>query len=94
MPSSYFKKWWTQALTEKKRIVNYYRRILKKAKERGKGQPTTEEAAAFIKYKVAEKDFHRDIKIQKQRHWDNFLDKLGIKEPKPKQLDAETKKGE
>lgn len=67
-PSPYAKRWWTQDLTQLRRIYTHWRNRVRAARRTGVAQPDLEEMA-----KGASKQYHDAIRQQKRKHWDDFL---------------------
>jgi exonuclease III len=67
-PSPYAKRWWTQDLTQLRRIYTYWRNHARAARRAGGARPDLEETA-----KSASKQYHDAIRQQKKKHWDDFL---------------------
>ncbi|KAG9185064.1 hypothetical protein G6011_03011 [Alternaria panax] len=67
-PSPYAKRWWTQDLTQLRRIYTHWRNRARAARRTGVARPDLEETA-----KGASKQYHDAIRQQKRKHWDDFL---------------------
>lgn len=67
-PSPYAKRWWTQDLTQLRRIYTHWRNRARAARRTGAARPDLEETA-----KGASKQYHDAIRQQKRKHWDDFL---------------------
>ena len=67
-PSVYTKRWWTQDLTQLRRIYTYWRNRARAARRAGGVRADLEETA-----KIASKQYHDAIRQQKKKHWDEFL---------------------
>ena len=66
--SPYAKRWWTQDLTQLRRIYTHWRNQARAARRTGVARPDLEEMA-----KGASKQYHDAIRQQKRKHWDDFL---------------------
>ena len=62
------KRWWTQDLTQLRRIYTHWRNRARAARRAGAARPDLEETA-----KGAAKQYHDAIRQQKKKHWDSFL---------------------
>ncbi|KAH3938737.1 hypothetical protein HBH98_241500 [Parastagonospora nodorum] len=67
-PSPYAKRWWTQDLTQLRRVYTHWRNRARAARHSGAARPDLEETA-----KGASKQYHDVIRQQKRKHWDDFL---------------------
>ena len=67
-PSPCAKRWWTQDLTQLRRIYTHWRNRARAARRAGAARPDLEETA-----KGAAKQYHDAIRQQKKKHWDDFL---------------------
>ena len=67
-PSPYAKRWWTQDLTQLRRVYTHWRNRARAARRSGAARPDLEETA-----KGASKQYHDAIRQQKRKHWDDFL---------------------
>ena len=67
-PSPCAKRWWTQDLTQLRRIYTHWRNRARAARRAGAARPDLEETA-----KGAAKQYHDAIRQQKKKHWDSFL---------------------
>ena len=68
-PSPYAKRWWTQDLTQLRRIYTYHRNRARAMRRANCAMPELERRA-----KNAAKEYHDAIRKQKKSHWENFLD--------------------
>jgi hypothetical protein len=67
-PSPCAKRWWTQDLTQLRRVYTHWRNRARAARRAGAARPDLEETA-----KGAAKQYHDAIRQQKKKHWDGFL---------------------
>jgi exonuclease III len=67
-PSPHTKRWWTQDLTQLRRIYTYWRNRARAERRAGFVRTDLEETA-----KGASKQYHDAIRHQKKKHWDEFL---------------------
>ncbi len=67
-PSHHAKRWWTQDLTQLRRIYTYWRNRARAERRAGRAKRDLEETA-----KGASKQYHDAIRQQKKKHWDEFL---------------------
>jgi ribonuclease HI/exonuclease III len=67
-PSPCAKRWWTQDLTQLRRVYTHWRNRARAARRAGAARPDLEETA-----KGAAKQYHDAIRQQKKKHWDDFL---------------------
>jgi exonuclease III len=67
-PSPHTKRWWTQDLTQLRRIYTYWRNRARAERRAGVAKPDLEETA-----KGASKQYHDAIRQQKKKHWNDFL---------------------
>jgi exonuclease III len=67
-PSPYAKRWWTQDLTQLRRIYTLWRNRARAARRAGNARSGLEQTA-----KEASKQYHDPIRQQKRKHWDDFL---------------------
>jgi exonuclease III/ribonuclease HI len=68
-PSPAMKRWWTQDLTQLRRIYTYWRNRARAARRSGGNIRADLEETA----KRASKQYHDAIRQQKKKHWDDFL---------------------
>jgi hypothetical protein len=62
-PSPYAKRWWTQDLTQLRRIYTHWRNRARAARRSGSARPDLEATA-----KGASKQYHDAIRQQKRKH--------------------------
>ncbi|KAJ3487744.1 hypothetical protein NLG97_g6342 [Lecanicillium saksenae] len=67
-PSSVAKRWWTEDLTQLRRIYTHWRNKARSARRAGCRARALEDAA-----KAAAKQYHDAIRQQKKSHWNEFL---------------------
>ncbi|KDN69578.1 hypothetical protein CSUB01_12592, partial [Colletotrichum sublineola] len=67
-PSRYAKRWWTEDLTQLRRIHTFWRNRARAERRAGHCPPDLEERA-----QAAAKQYHDAIRQQKKNHWQEFL---------------------
>ena len=67
-PSPYAKRWWTQDLSELRRLYTHARNAARSQRRSGIARPELEEEA-----RKAAKEYHEAIHRRQRAHWDNFL---------------------
>ncbi|OHW94829.1 reverse transcriptase, partial [Colletotrichum incanum] len=67
-PSRYAKRWWTENLTQLRRIHTFWRNRARAERRAGHCPPDLEERA-----RAAAKQYHDAIRQQKKNHWHEFL---------------------
>ncbi|KAL0929378.1 uncharacterized protein CTRU02_215544 [Colletotrichum truncatum] len=67
-PSRYAKRWWTEDLTQLRRIHTFWRNRARAERRAGHCPPDLEEQA-----QAAAKQYHDAIRQQKKNHWQGFL---------------------
>ncbi|KDN61464.1 hypothetical protein CSUB01_11710 [Colletotrichum sublineola] len=67
-PSRYAKRWWTDDLTQLRRIHTFWRNRARAERRAGHCPPDLEERS-----RAAAKQYHDAIRQQKKHHWDEFL---------------------
>ncbi|KJZ68546.1 hypothetical protein HIM_12063 [Hirsutella minnesotensis 3608] len=67
-PPPYAKRWWTKDLTRLRRTYTYWRNQARTQRRAGQSRPDLERQA-----KEAAKEYHDNIRRQKNAHWDDFV---------------------
>ena len=67
-PSPYAKRWWTESLSQLRDTYTYWRKQARRERRWERGSPETEREA-----RNACRNFHRAIRHQKKKHWEEYI---------------------